>query len=207
MSPTIGALPAVTVLLSILHFTKYVPVYQARSKKTLKWIYNPQCLSNDPDQISSAGKGIIKRGDSVNKDTRLVNCVCHQEIISSCIWPEIGCKWGVYGLFFWCSQYLFFFFLYLSFAFLVPALCPRRLTSGQSCGLPCPVFCCWNWPIEGPASHQRLGMRRIQVVYFLPSFLPLPGWLRFWKNCSPSVSSDICVMAHLPSASALPGIW
>ena len=109
MSPTIGALPAVIVLLSILHFTKYVPVYQARSKKTLKWIYNPQCLSNDPDQISSAGKGIIKRGDSVNKDTRLGNCVCHQEIISSCIWPEIGCKWGVYGLFFWCSQYLFFF--------------------------------------------------------------------------------------------------
>ena len=204
MSPTIGALPAVTVLLSILHFTKYVPVYQACSKKTLKWIYNPQCLSNDPEQISSAGKGIIKRGDGVNKDTRLGNCVFHQEIISSCIWPKIGCKWGVCGLLFWCS----------SIFFLVSILClscscsvPQEADFGQSCGLPCPVFCCWNWAIEGPASHQRLGMRRIQVVYFLPSFLPLPGWLRFWQNCSPSVSSDICVLAHLPSASALPGIW
>ena len=96
------------------------------------------------------------------------------------------------------------FFWYLSFAFLVPALCPRRLTLVNPVGS---LALCFAVGIDGPASHQRLGMRRIQVVYFLPSFLPLPGWLRFWQNCSPSVSSDICVLAHLPSASALPGIW
>ena len=35
MSPSFGALPAVAVLLSILHSTKYVPVYQACSKKLI----------------------------------------------------------------------------------------------------------------------------------------------------------------------------
>lgn len=162
MSPAFGALPAVAVLLLCSSFYQICPCEPGMQRKSLKWIYNPQCLSDDPEQVSSTGKGVGKRGGVVNRDAR--------SGIVYVIRKSWACEFG------WredtreeCMCYSFdapvLYFFYLFFAFLVPALSSRRLTSMVwSHGVPCPVVCCWNWPIGGMASHQRTGRRGIWVV-------------------------------------------